>query len=130
VQDVQAKVFIINIDYVAHVGRFFNHFGIKLFILDELCLKLLAARLVHTELAGAAGIGVGVAQLQVRKFRDLAINIILRQIFLLRLCPPRLLPLLMHPLNNLLILYHPFHYHTPRPVIYDITLSISSAEMS
>jgi hypothetical protein len=60
-QDVEAEILAVDVDETAYLIGLLVHFCEEFLVADELGLELLAVLLVHAELAGAAGVGVGVA---------------------------------------------------------------------
>lgn len=57
---------MINIDHSPHIVNLLHQLVVQLIVLHVLGLELIGGcGFVHAELAGAAGVGVGVSQLQV-----------------------------------------------------------------
>lgn len=73
-EQVESKIIVFDEDHTLDFGQLGEDILEELLVLHELLLELFhrARLLVQPELAGAAGVGVGVAQVQVRQLAYLA----------------------------------------------------------
>lgn len=64
-EQVECEVLAVDVHDIPNVAGLLEQFCVEFFVPDELGLELFGVGFVHAELAVAAGVGVGVAQLQV-----------------------------------------------------------------
>ncbi len=60
-EDVEGEILAVDVDETAYLVGLLADLSEELLVAHELGLELLTVLLVHAELAGAAGVGVGVA---------------------------------------------------------------------